>query len=156
MTRFDARSLMSWAAAGLVVAGVRTGTAWAAHPTVDAAAILALEDQRAQAMVNGDVEALRRLLADDLVYAHSSGKVDTKASFLAAISSGALKYKSFQRREPQVRVYGAVAIVTGKADVQVELAQQPSSLKLRFTDVYVRQPGGRWQMVTWQSTRLPD
>jgi hypothetical protein len=26
---------------------------------------------------------------------------------------------------------------------------------VRFTDVYANK-GGKWQMVTWQSTRLPD
>ena len=30
------------------------------------------------------------------------------------------------------------------------------SLKLLFTDVWVRQPDGKWQMVAWQSTRAPE
>jgi hypothetical protein len=29
------------------------------------------------------------------------------------------------------------------------------SFRVRFTDVYVNK-GGKWQMVAWQSTRLPD
>ena len=32
--------------------------------------ILALEDQRIEAMTNGDVETLEKILADDLIYTH--------------------------------------------------------------------------------------
>jgi hypothetical protein len=32
---------------------------------------------------------------------------------------------------------------------------RPNSFGVRFTDVYANK-GGRWQMVTWQSTRLPE
>jgi hypothetical protein len=31
----------------------------------------------------------------------------------------------------------------------------PVSFRVRFTDVYVNK-GGQWQMVAWQSTRLPE
>jgi hypothetical protein len=32
---------------------------------------------------------------------------------------------------------------------------RPNSFSVRFTDVYANK-GGQWQMVTWQSTRLPE
>jgi hypothetical protein len=32
---------------------------------------------------------------------------------------------------------------------------RPNSFSVRFTDVYANK-GGQWQMVAWQSTRLPE
>ena len=40
--------------------------------------IIALDRRRMEAMCKGDIPALKGLLADDLVYTHSSARVDTK------------------------------------------------------------------------------
>ena len=47
--------------------------------------ILALEQRRFKAMCAGDVGALDELLHRDLKYTHSSGVVDSKASYLRAL-----------------------------------------------------------------------
>jgi hypothetical protein len=44
--------------------------------------ILRVEGKRIDAMVALDLAALDPILADDLSYSHSSGRTDTKASFL--------------------------------------------------------------------------
>ena len=56
--------------------------------------ILALEDKRYAAMCGGDFAALEAMLHDELLYTHSSGLTDTKATWLAALRSGKTKYKS--------------------------------------------------------------
>jgi ketosteroid isomerase-like protein len=114
-----------------------------------------LDEERTEAMVKGDLAALDRLLADDLSYVHSSTKVDTKASFIENLRSGASKYKAFQREEANTRVFGDSAVNTGVATVSVEnQGQAPATFKIRYTDVWVNR-GGKWQMVAWQSTRVP-
>jgi len=114
-----------------------------------------LDEERTEAMVKGDLATLDRLLADDLSYVHSSTKVDTKASFIENLRSGASKYKAFQREEASTRVFGDSAVNTGVATVSVEnLGQAPATFKIRYTDVWVNR-GGKWQMVAWQSTRVP-
>ena len=47
--------------------------------------IMRLEDERYAAMLAKDVAALERLLHPDLVYMHSSGIADTKASYIAGV-----------------------------------------------------------------------
>jgi hypothetical protein len=42
--------------------------------------ILALEDKRFGAMIGRDFKALEAMVHDDLLYTHSSGVTDTKAS----------------------------------------------------------------------------
>lgn len=113
-----------------------------------------LEAQRFDAMLKGDTAALGALLADDLVYTHSSGKVDTKASLIDDIKTGQMKYRSIRPEGPTMRLYGDTAVATGLAAVEVNNHGQELNLKLRYTDVWVNR-GGKWQMVAWQSTRLP-
>ena len=115
-----------------------------------------LDAERFQAMQKADVLSLERLLAPDLSYTHSSGKVDTKASFVEAVKSGGLHYVSIEAPEDvTVRSYGETAIVTGQSRMTVVNAGQEMRVHLRFTDVWVRRDGG-WQMVAWQSTKLPE
>ena len=113
-----------------------------------------LEAERFAAMIRGDAAALDGLLADDLVYTHASGKVDTKASFLDDIKAGQLRYKLIRPEDPKLSVYGDTAVATGLASFEVNNHGQELSMKLRYTDVWVKR-GGKWQMVAWQSTRLP-
>ena len=141
-------------ALGLAVACLAATSVPAAGP--DEAAVLAAQKERMQAMVRGDVEALGRLLPDDLTYTHASGVVDTKASLLASIKSGKLKYKSIDPGQPHVRIYGNTAVLTGTATVQVESTMAgPAPFQIHFTDVYVKKGTGPWQAVAWQSTRPP-
>jgi hypothetical protein len=55
--------------------------------------ILALEDKRYAAMCGGDFAALEAIFHDELLYTHSSGLTDTKATWLASLRSGKTKYK---------------------------------------------------------------
>jgi hypothetical protein len=59
-------------------------------------AVLAVEEARTAALDRSDLAAIGKIMADDVTYVHASGKVDTKASYLAAIGSGQLHYISWQ------------------------------------------------------------
>lgn len=118
-------------------------------------AIREVEDRRLQAMMQRDFAALESLLADDLTYTHTNGRVDGKSELLSAMQAGALIYESIELLEARVRVYEATAVVTGTASMQVKAGNQQISFQARFTDVYVNQ-SGLWKMVAWQSTRIPE
>ncbi len=117
--------------------------------------IIQLEKQRLEAMTSADTDALALILADELTYTHTSAAQDTKQSLIQAIQSGTLKYESIATDDVSVRVYGDTAVVTGSAKLTVVARGQQNSFGLRFTDVYAKQEE-RWQMVAWQSTRLPE
>ena len=153
--RLQRRSTPPVLAAAVAVVLAHPAAVRAAGPA-DQATIHDLEAKRQQAMLAADQEALRSLLADDLTYTHASGVEDTKASFLGAISSGK-KYLAIDRTEEHIRVYGTVAVVTGRVSIHTQWAPAaPSTAKLLFTDVWTRQADGRWQVVAWQSTRQPE
>ena len=117
--------------------------------------IIGLDRRRMELMCRRDVQALRDLLADDLVYTHSSAKVDTKQSLLDAMESGATVYTSIEPSEVRAQAFGDAVVLTGVARIGVTSSGRPLDFGVRFTDVYANR-GGRWQMVAWQSTRLPE
>ena len=53
-----------------------------------------------------------------------------------------------------VRIVASLAGEIKSRGIKVVSNGTPNAFGVRFTDVYTRRDG-RWQMVTWQSTRLP-
>jgi hypothetical protein len=117
--------------------------------------IIALDARRMAAMCARDIAALNELLADELVYTHSSARVDTKQSLLDGMASGTTVYTSIEPSNVQARAYPGAVVLTVEARIGVTSGGRPLSFGVRFTDVYVDK-GGQWQMVAWQSTRLPE
>jgi ketosteroid isomerase-like protein len=124
----------------------------AADPS--AAEVLAADRARYDAMIAQDFAALDRLLADDLLYTHSTAVTDTKAQYLAALRSGKYRYKVARCEGVTVRIHGTTAIVNGRGFLDVDVDGVPRSLANAFVNVWVRTPEG-WRMTAWQSTPLP-
>ncbi|MCU0869294.1 MAG: nuclear transport factor 2 family protein [Burkholderiales bacterium] len=138
-------------AVGLLCA---TGVARACDPAAVIAEVTAADEARYVAMVDDDFPALDRLLADDLIYTHSSALVDTKKSYVASLQSGKVKYVKTDRSSLKVTPYGCIAIVTGRGDFDVTMDGNPLAVQIRFTNVWEKRSGG-WQMIAWQATRIP-
>lgn len=117
--------------------------------------VIALDKRRMTAMAQKDIAALEALIADDLVYTHSSARLDTKGSLIGAMQSGATVYSAVEPSEVKARDYGSTVVLTGRAQISVNSGGKAMSFAVRFTDVWVEK-GGSWQMAAWQSTRLPD
>jgi ketosteroid isomerase-like protein len=113
-----------------------------------------LDAKRFAATTKNDFDTLASLLADDLVYTHSSAAVDGKTTYIDALRTGKTKYESIEPSDVKVRVYGVTAIVNGTAKLSVTTDGKTNSFSLRYTDVWVMRDN-KWQMVSWQSTRLP-
>jgi len=116
--------------------------------------VIDLDARRMQAMVAKDVKALEAMLADDLVYTHSSARLDTKKSLIDNMVKGATVYTGCTPSDVKAQDLGDSVVLTGIAQIKVVVNGTPNAFGVRFTDVYARR-GGSWQMVTWQSTRLP-
>ena len=113
-----------------------------------------LEDRRYRAMIDGDLDTLETLLGDGLVYTHSSGLVDSKASYLDKLRSKHVIYQKAERPEETIQTQGDTAVITGEMRLEVLLDGQPKAMRNRFMNVWARGPRG-WQMVALQSTPLP-
>ena len=116
-------------------------------------AVIALDAVRMRAMELQDYATLEEIIADDLVYTHSSARLDTKETLIGAMKSGATVYKACNPSDVTAQDLGDTVVLTGRAEISIERAGGDSlSFAVRFTDVYANR-GGKWQMVTWQSTK---
>lgn len=141
------------AAAILTLWMLKSYVVWSQNPTETKLA--ALEKQRFAALVSNDYQFLDKVLAEDLVYCHSNGRVDTKATFVQALKDKKTIYQDMTSEELKVRIYGKTAIITGTCSAKILSNGQQINTQFLYTDVYVKRKLG-WQMVTWQSLRLPD
>jgi ketosteroid isomerase-like protein len=117
--------------------------------------IIELDRKRMTAMAEKDIATLNAVLADDLIYTHSSARLDTKQSLIGNMESGATVYNSVEPSDVKAQDLGSAVVLTGVARIRVTSGGKTNAFGVRFTDVYANK-GGKWQMVTWQSTRLPD
>jgi hypothetical protein len=117
--------------------------------------IIELDRKRMTAMAEKDIATLNAVLADDLIYTHSSARLDTKQSLIGNMESGGTVYNSVEPSDVKAQDLGSAVVLTGVARIRVTSGGKPNAFGVRFTDVYANKDG-KWQMVTWQSTRLPD
>ena len=120
----------------------------------NAQTVIDLDRKRMQAMAAKDYATLDAVIADDLIYAHSTARLDTKRSLIDNMKSGATVYTSVEPSDVKAQDLGETVVLTGIAQINVVSKGTPNAFGVRFTDVYARR-NGKWQMVTWQSTKLP-
>jgi hypothetical protein len=116
--------------------------------------ILGLEDKRFAAMIARDFAALEQMVHPELLYTHSSGVTDTKATWIESMKSGKVKYKSVSCSGRQVKFFGDVALTRGRAEIEVDIGGQAKSLRLLFLNAWTRTPQG-WKFAAWQSCPQP-
>lgn len=117
------------------------------------AEIRQLEDRRYKAQIDVDQKTLNEIIADDLIYTHSTARQDTKKSYIDSLVAGNVKYRKFNRSEEVYRVCGDAVIINGKIEIDVFAAGQERHLVNRITVVYLRR-NSKWQFASWQSTPI--
>ena len=120
----------------------------------DVAEVLAAEERRYGAMLDGDLDALDRLLADEASYAHSSGVRDTKDEYLAKVRSGYYVYRRIDHPVERVEVVGDTALVVGRMAADLDVDGVPKSIDNLALAVWVRRDG-QWVLLGYAPTRLP-
>ncbi len=119
-------------------------------------ALRAADAERVAATKAGDRARLEAIFSDELRYAHSSGKVDTKASLIQSLATRATVYETYDYQEQNFkRVAPGVFTMTGRVLVHTASASgQRSELDLNFLAVW-REENGKWRFFAWQSCKNP-
>jgi len=142
----------------LLASLLQIATALAQTPQHDL--LRSLDKQRFAAQVQKDSVTLQHLLADDLIYTHSNGTVETKAQFTRNVLSGKWKYLAMETDSATVRFYGSTAILTGRATVTLLMDGKPTPVLMIYTDVWHQKAArtgkkSTWQLVSWAACRQP-
>lgn len=129
---------------------VWAGALWAQR------SLAASEQMRFEAQVSRDTAALGRLLSEDLLYVHSNALAENKADFIRSVASGSIQYLAMRKlQSTMAQIWGKTALLQGIVEVQGLYQGNAFAMTLRYTSVY-RKEKGCWQLVTWQSTRIPE
>jgi ketosteroid isomerase-like protein len=115
--------------------------------------ILSLENAWNQAQQQKDGDALRLLLAPELVYVEYDGTQMSKAEYVASVQAASLHPAHIVNESMKVHLYGAVAVVEGVCRESGVRNGKPYSVRLRFTDTWIRR-GESWVCVASQSTLM--
>lgn len=149
------RKFLLAAAATAVFAGCAasggSNSGASAEPAVAAAA-----ERLRVAMVDPTPAALRALVADDLSYGHSGGKVDTQASFIADLLDRKSDFVTIAITDQTIKVVdGNTAIVRHTLTADTNDSGKPGKVALKILGVWQKQ-GSEWKLLARQAVRLPS
>ncbi len=106
-----------------------------------------------KAVMSADKAALDKLTTADLSYTHSNGRVETKAEFIAAATSGKTKVEAMDISDATVRVHGNAAMLQAKILIKNNAAGVVTPVSLNILHVWIKGSGG-WQLAARQAIRL--
>lgn len=115
-----------------------------------------LEEEWRDAALKGNTTAMAALLADDYMAITASGTLQTKDQALASLRSGRVHFATLDLADRKVRFYGTTAVVTSIAQVNGVTPEGDLSGSYRYTRVYVRDPQGKWKIVSFEASRIRD
>jgi hypothetical protein len=105
-------------------------------------------------VVDADKNLLGSITAAELVYCHSSGKVQNKAEFVAEIVSGQpLDYTSVEITEQTITFSGDVAVVRHIYSAETMSNGTPGKLKIGNMMIWQKQKG-KWKLFARQAYKL--
>ena len=136
----------------LAVLSIAT-VAWSQTRGDAAKAVLALEQQWLRGQKTNNPELVAPLLSDKIVITEADGKVLDKAGTLATYQK--TKWDSADYVDVKVTVFGDTVIATGGFKGKgTDAIGTPFDENERWTDTWVKMPGGKWQCVASQVTPL--
>lgn len=145
--------MVSFLFAAALSAAVAATTAAAGPPPSAEAEVRAAEKAWTAAIKAKDGKALEMLLSDELIYAHSTGIVDSKKDYITKVTSGRQLYAGADHETIAVKPYGDTVIVHAR------MHMWGTNQAGKFDDIVMAmhtwlKRGGRWQLVAHQTTKI--
>ena len=116
--------------------------------------IINAEKGWATAVLKRDAAALGKIYSDQLIYAHSSGVIESKGDYLDKLRKGTQRYDVIEHQKITVRVHGNAAVAHSMVHMKGQSGARPFDDKLMALHLWVKQDG-RWQLAAHQTTKLP-
>ncbi len=107
----------------------------------------------AAAVTQRDFATLDRILHDQLIYAHSTGVVETKTQYVGRLRTGAQRYDRIEHEGMTVKLHGDAAVVHAVVRMTGEADTKPFDNRLMMLHLWVRGSGG-WRLAAHQTTEL--
>jgi len=137
-----------------LMVGLGAGKERANDPLIEKE-IRLVEQQRVDALLKGDGEALKRIWADDYSLITYRGDLRNRSHRLEAIRLGTIKMEAITNHIVDLRIYGDTALVHGIAFRKFTEKGRKVEGTFRFSRVWVKHDG-RWQLSHAHFTRTQD
>jgi ketosteroid isomerase-like protein len=108
-----------------------------------------------KAIVLKDKTAIASNMTEDFRQIGSNGDVADKETFVQGVTSEDLTIDPYTVEDFNVRIYGDVALLSGRTHMTGRQAGKPFKTQYIYIDIY-RRVAGRWQVCSVQTTRLPS
>ena len=106
-----------------------------------------------KAIVRKDRAAIEANMADDFRQIDGGGNVETRTSFVEGLMSPELEIDPYTVEDFDVRLYGDVALLSGRTSMTGRYSGKPFSSHYRYIDVYVRRHEA-WKIVSVQISKV--
>jgi len=103
------------------------------------------------ASLKPSLNELGKFYADEFVATNAQGAVLNKSAVIAALTSGRLKFKSYELEQVDVQIHGHVAVIRDTEKIESDAGAG----RFRHLRVAVRR-NDRWQLVATQMTRVAE
>jgi ketosteroid isomerase-like protein len=114
----------------------------------------AIEEQWRQAQLTGDTSTIEKLLADDYIGITANGLINTKEQQLERMRNRTLMVTKMNVSDVKVKLYGSIAIVTSRVDLEGTNEGTSVTGVYRYTRVYKRSPNGAWKVTNFEATHI--
>lgn len=115
--------------------------------------LLAMEKTWTDALEKKDLNAVGLILADEYMIIDDEGLVRDKTATLSRLKSSDNSISTAVVDELKVRIYGNVAVVTGRQTEKSTEKGKNTSGSYRYTDVWVNRGKG-WQVVNTHESKV--
>jgi ketosteroid isomerase-like protein len=116
--------------------------------------IRAAEKAWAKAVTSNDLAALDKIYTPGLIYAHSTGSIESKEKYIGRLRSGAQRYNSLTHEDMRVVLYGDSAVAHSMVRVTGVNDKGPFNDHVMTMHLWVKQ-GGAWRLAAHQTTKVP-
>jgi ketosteroid isomerase-like protein len=157
---FSENRLVSMFAAALAVATLMiAGLAVRARAQASAQdEVVSMQKKFSDACVAADGATLVSLMADNAIFIHGNGVMQSKPQFVDAITTGKLAVSQYDLHDPKVVLFDGGAIITGLVDFGIKppagSTNPPHVLHFRGSAVWLHSSAG-WHLIFDQDTTLP-
>lgn len=123
------------------------------HAGPDEATLRAAHDARLQALMACDVDALAKVVGEDMTFIGPDGTQISRADVVTALNNGTLRIERMDCYDLTTRIYGDIGILLYSAHAVTSDGVNTFDGHVRCTTVYQWRRSG-WQMVAQHQSRL--
>lgn len=119
------------------------------------AEIRTAEARWGEAVKNRDLAALEKIFDEGLIYAHSTGIVETKKEYIDRLRGGKQRYDQVSFEKTQVAMHGDAAVTLSWVRMSGKSNERLFNDHVMMTHVWVRKAGA-WKLAAHQTTKLAE